>query len=319
MTHTAGERDDGQRLGTRGARGAKTVAPASDHWELACFQRAYLSDRVRNEAYRRALKRAVSPTSFVVDLGAGTGILSLLAAQAGAGRVLGIESSRWAVGARAVVRANGFEDTVRIRRDDIRDVRLRSRADVLVHDLVGTFVWDENAGELLQHARRHIGKPGCALLPARVELHWVPLLAAGDATQFWARRREGFDFSPLAELDPSPAPELTVVHEFGDARWAAAPVSFGPFALDAPHERPSVVEMDCRIARGGRIDAVLGYMTLHLDARTRLSTSPMRPPTSWGQMQIPLDRAHRVRRGDACRLRVRTALRMRDWSAEVMA
>ena len=51
----------------------------------------YVRDRVKLRAYERALSQLVGPTSSVLDLGAGTGILGLLAARAGARVVYAVD------------------------------------------------------------------------------------------------------------------------------------------------------------------------------------------------------------------------------------
>jgi predicted RNA methylase len=285
------------------------------------FQRAYLQDRVRNRAYQRALRQVLVPgVSSVADLGAGSGILSLLAARAGARRVVAIESSSWATGARQVVQDNQWAHVVSVRHADIRSVRLRDRVDVLVHDLIGTFVWDENAGELLRHARDHIGKPGCALLPAQVSLHWVPLLAPPEKAVFWHQRHEGFDFSALRVYDPVlplESSEPTVVHWHGDSLWAAAPVDAGCFPLDDLRQRPACIRCDFPLLHGGRVEALLGFMTLHFGGRVCMRTDPRGPATSWGQMWLPLERIKPLRRGQTLAVDVYSGLQMRDWRVRV--
>ncbi len=47
----------------------------------------YVSDAHRLAIYRRAMVAVVKPGDVVLDLGAGTGILGVLACQAGAARV----------------------------------------------------------------------------------------------------------------------------------------------------------------------------------------------------------------------------------------
>ena len=51
-----------------------------------------LSDVVRMDAYDRALRALVKPGDVVLDVGAGTGVLAMLAARAGAKRVHAVES-----------------------------------------------------------------------------------------------------------------------------------------------------------------------------------------------------------------------------------
>lgn len=49
--------------------------------------RHYLDDRVRLTAFRQAVQELIKPDSIIVDLESGTGILGILACQAGAARV----------------------------------------------------------------------------------------------------------------------------------------------------------------------------------------------------------------------------------------
>ena len=46
-----------------------------------------IADRVRLDAHAEALRRVVTPASIVLDVGAGTGVMSLLACKFGARRV----------------------------------------------------------------------------------------------------------------------------------------------------------------------------------------------------------------------------------------
>ena len=51
-----------------------------------------IADTVRVEAYRRAIT-TVAENKIVIDVGAGTGILSIMAVKAGATKVYAIENS----------------------------------------------------------------------------------------------------------------------------------------------------------------------------------------------------------------------------------
>ena len=75
--------------------------------------RHYLEDQVRLTAFRGAIQETVMPGAVVVDLGSGTGILGLLACQAGATRVYSIEESSLIELARDICQANGFADRIR--------------------------------------------------------------------------------------------------------------------------------------------------------------------------------------------------------------
>ena len=82
--------------------------------------RSMIGDRVRTEAFRRAIEAAVRPGDVVLDVGAGSGILSVFAARAGAARVYAVEQTSIAVFAQELVAANGVADVVRVIQGDIR-------------------------------------------------------------------------------------------------------------------------------------------------------------------------------------------------------
>ena len=69
-----------------------------------------LRDRVRTESYRTAIEN--NPDAFrgkvVLDVGCGTGILSIFAAKAGAAHVYAIDAASVATYAREIVRQNGY-------------------------------------------------------------------------------------------------------------------------------------------------------------------------------------------------------------------
>ena len=50
-------------------------------------------DEIRNRAYLAAMRAVITPESVVLDLGAGVGVLGLLAAKCGARRVYCVEPS----------------------------------------------------------------------------------------------------------------------------------------------------------------------------------------------------------------------------------
>ena len=71
-----------------------------------------IADNARMDAYVEALRRAVGSDSVVVDIGAGTGVFSLLACQFGARRVYAIEPAVAIQVAREIAAANGYADRI---------------------------------------------------------------------------------------------------------------------------------------------------------------------------------------------------------------
>jgi protein arginine N-methyltransferase 1 len=83
-----------------------------------------LCDRVRTEAFLRAIDSVVRPGDVVLDVGPGTGILSLFAARAGAERVYAVERTTVAVLAQELAAANGVAEVVQVIHGDLLDIEL---------------------------------------------------------------------------------------------------------------------------------------------------------------------------------------------------
>ncbi len=79
-------------------------------WHFSLVQ-----DHARNAAYDAALRRAVTPTSRVLEIGTGTGLLAMMAARAGAAAVVTCEVvPAIAEKATDIVAHNGYGDRVRV-------------------------------------------------------------------------------------------------------------------------------------------------------------------------------------------------------------
>jgi predicted RNA methylase len=131
---------------------------------------AMLNDTERNDALAVALERRVRPGSHVLDIGAGTGLLAMMAARAGAGRVTTCEANPLlAEIARRVVDAHGLSDVITVipkRSTELRvGVELERPADLVVSEIVDCGLIGEGLLPTMRHVREHLLAPGGQLLP----------------------------------------------------------------------------------------------------------------------------------------------------------
>jgi SAM-dependent methyltransferase len=272
--------------------------------------RAYLSDTLRVDTFRRAIDATVRPGDVVVDLGSGTGILGFLACRAGARTVYSIESNGMIEIARALARANGFDDRMVFVNRDSTDVVLPEPADVLVADLIGGMGFEAGLFPAYTDARRFL-KPGARVIPERITLAAAPVEDAAifDEVQFWSRGCHGLDTAPVLRwaantgyprrLEPAAILSSDIVATSADPRGG---------------ERLLRLTGSVRVSRAGTLHGIGGWFDAELAPGVRLTNSPLasvRLPRR--NVFFPLDSAARVAAGDT----VSITFRIRPWDLVV--
>ena len=157
-----------------------TVKQYFNYYAKLANQQNMLEDSVRTPKYREAI--VGNPSNFagkvVMDVGCGSGILSLFAAQAGAKKVYACEASGAAEIARKLIKANGFDNIIEVIQGKIEDITpaqipLKS-VDVIVSEPLGTFLLNERMLETYIIARDMFLKPRGRMFPARADLCITP-------------------------------------------------------------------------------------------------------------------------------------------------
>ena len=116
-----------------------------------------LRDVTRTKAFRSAIERAVNSGDVVLDAGTGSGILAFFAAAAGARKVYAVEANEaLANRLRANVTLNGLEKVVEVICGDVRSLALPERVDVVLAEMIDTWLLDEHQVPAL-NALRAVG------------------------------------------------------------------------------------------------------------------------------------------------------------------
>jgi protein arginine N-methyltransferase 1 len=130
----------------------------------------YVSDVVRLDLFRSAIEKVLKPGAVVLDLGCGSGVLGLICLQAGASRVIGIDSTAMVEVARESFRRAGLLGQCEFIRGLSYRVEPSMRADIVICDHVGCFGFDYGIIDLLKDARERFLKPGGIAVPSRIRL-----------------------------------------------------------------------------------------------------------------------------------------------------
>jgi len=186
--------------GGGGGGGAADVTSASyyfDSYSHFGIHEEMLKDEVRTRSYMNAIEqnKHLFRGKIVLDVGCGTGILSMFAARAGAAKVYAVECSQIVEQCRQIVIDNGFQDTIEVIQAKMEDVVLPcEHVDIILSEWMGYFLLYESMLETVLWARdRYLrppdaeGKNGGIILPDKAILH----ICAIEDSEF---RRDKIDF-----------------------------------------------------------------------------------------------------------------------------
>ena len=264
-----------------------------------------LTDKVRTGAYeewtRRAGKAGYLKGKRVIDVGAGTGILSIFAAQEGASQVYAIEASSTAQVARKMIAANHVEDKVTVvnalvESDEAR-AAIPGKVDVIVSEWMGYALLFENMLDAVLYARDTWLAEGGAVQPS----HAILYVSAMEEPEEFAARTAFFDGHPYSvDLSPAKGPAFA---EAGVRVIDPATVASKPCVLreiDILHTQRGTTEdlhLPYEVTLERDVTAVNALCVyFDVDFRTegvetvKLSTAPESTPTHWKQTVLMFEK-----------------------------
>ena len=275
--------------------------------------RTMIRDTVRTEAFQRAIASVVRPGDIVLDVGAGSGILSVFAARAGAARVYAVEETAIAVLAQELAAANGVGEIVQVIQGDVMAIEPPERVDVIVSEWLGGFGIDEGMLVPVIAARDRWLKPGGAMIPSSVTA-WAALVHdrnLQEMVDFLRDNPYGLELEGLIEKTVNEIAYSGSFHHLaaGDRRSASGQLwttDAGLIPLEqarAPHE----AEVLLPIHDHGTANALALWFSAELAPDISLSVGPGDPPTHWGMTTAPLLSPVGLAPGISVRARVRNA------------
>jgi SAM-dependent methyltransferase len=266
----------------------------------------HITDKSKIAGYRQALREVTPPGGVVLDLGAGTGLLGLLALEAGASRVYAVEERPILRLAAEVASRNKYVGEYIPVRGLSLDADLPELVDVIVCDQIGGFIYDAGVLEYFCDARRFL-RPGGVFVPSAFEARLTPV--GGDEL---ARNVEGWS-SPAA-LDFGPFQAIAANSEFRVSAPLNAPL--GPdriiSSMVSDDARPFGGTRRLDIDQPGELCGLLGTFVARMSPSVELTNAPWgrRAFDRW-QNLYPLPATVAVSRGDFVTVDVHVSPKLR--------
>jgi len=259
------------------------------------LHRELLLDDVRTNAYREAIRHFVAPGSVVLDLGAGSGILSFFACEAGARRVFAVERQHTADVVTLLAKHLRYADRIEVIHDRSTNIELPEPADLLVTETLGPFGFDEHILSSVIDARTRLIRSDATIIPQRIDLSIVPVEAPALFERhvgWWEGNHFGFDLSPLSVF----ASNVIYVANVDAASFLATPSTV--ISTDLATVPSADVEGTARFTttRAGLLCGFAGWFRATLAPGIGLSNE-VPGATGWSHVFLPIASPIAVDRG----------------------
>lgn len=266
--------------------------------------RQYLADRPRVEALRRAIHATIQPGDVVLDLGCGTGLLGLIACEAGAKHVYAVDSGGMIEIARAIARDSAFAGRITHVAGHSMAIDLPERADALVFDQIGRLGFEAGLLEFALDARQRLLKPGARIMPGPVTVHVAMGISPEIRSRidFWSTTPAGIDTS--AAMTTARNTGYPIEPEYVTLASDHAPV----MRLDAAtwNEEPLAGEALLTATSSGNIDGLAGWFSAELSPGVVMTNAPDDPRRINRRVAfLPFDEPMAIAAGDVLRVKLR--------------
>jgi type II protein arginine methyltransferase len=265
-----------------------------------------MNDLRRNAAWNKALTHSIRAGMRALEIGTGGGMLALMAARAGAGKVTTCERDPILANiAREIIERNGLTDRIEVIAKPSEELLpgrdIEAPADLLFCDIFGDSLLDFGPLAALTDARRRLTTPDAVVVPAAGAIRlaladWrsYPILGHVD-------HAAGFDITSFANFVPASVRVLIGDRSIFLRSDGTEALRFHFATLSQPALGKSEVILTAK--EDAVVNGIIHWIRLELDAETILEARPepgavfFSSPHFW-----PLAEPLSMRRGDTLRV-----------------
>ncbi|CAK1584609.1 unnamed protein product [Parnassius mnemosyne] len=273
------------------------------------IHRLMLEDASRTEMYRKVIydNRKYFNNKVIMDVGCGTGILSLFCAQAGAKKVYAVEASNIANIAKEIVKENNFVDIIEVIHSKVEDVVLpnNTKVDAIVSEWMGFYLLHEGMLDSVLAARDKFLKKDGEMFPESAAIYVAPC-SVPSLYQKW-NNFNGISMSTFAKylrMGKNNKPEIMQVQS-EDLLGPDVSICWINLKEDKISDLDSFsIKQVTGVSKNGKYQGLCLWFDCHFpvickdDTQVILSTSPRSPVTHWKQTVILLPEEQEVEEGE---------------------
>lgn len=265
-----------------------------------------LKDQVRTLSYRSAImkNKHLFKDKIVLDVGCGTGILSMFAVRAGAKHVVAVDMSNIIGMAKQIVELNGLSDRITLLQGKLEDVEMPfPKVDIIISEWMGYFLLYESMLDTVLVARDRYLVEGGLIFPDKATIHIAGIEDGdykSDKINYW-EDVYGFDYSPFIKV--AMAEPLVDTVENKSVVTTDAQVCEIDINTVTLEDLAFFKKFSLTACRDDLIHAIIAWFDIEFPSdkdgqKVVFSTGPHSQYTHWKQTVFYLDQVLDVKRGE---------------------
>jgi len=248
-----------------------------------------IGDHIRTKSFQRALKIANISEKVILDAGCGLGILGFLALQFKAKKIIAADASNSINLAKKIAKINKFNNKIKFIQCNLKNLYLSSKVDVILHETIGNFLFDEDTVDIISNLRKNVLKQSGLIIPSSVKWYFAPVhidtFGIYPPASFWSDKPYNIDFSPVLKYE-SEKPHVILLHD--NYRFLSKPTLGHTLNYTTVSSRPTYLNVCFKTVKSDYLTGVISYFSIKLYKNIQILTSPEQPLTHWGQGFFPL-------------------------------
>ena len=252
-----------------------------------------MNDDPRNQAYKDALVTTINEDTQVLEIGAGSGLLAMLAAQSGTKkRITTCEMTPVIASvAKEIVELNGFDNSVKVIAKASKDISigedLTEKADLIVSEVISNEFLGEGVLDTVEDAKKRLLAPGGRMIPESGSI--MINLVGGEAIgkKLYIGEVLGFNLEPFNKIKPR---KISIDQQMNSVELLTNDAIAFQFDFQEKDEFPREVKtLELKVQKTGKCFGIIQWVLLRLVDEIIFENHPVKQvaESAWHPMFYP--------------------------------
>ncbi len=252
-----------------------------------------MNDDPRNQAYKKALLTTITEDTKVLEIGAGSGLLAMLAAQSGTKKKITTCEMTPLIAsvAKEIIELNGFTNSVEVLAKTSKDISigedLIERADLIVSEVISNEFLGEGVLDTVEDAKQRLLAPGGRMIP---ESGCIMInLVGGEAIgkKLYVGEVLGFNLEAFNKIKPR---KITIDQQMNSVKLLTNDFAAFQFDFQKQDQFPREIKtLELKMQKAGKCFGIIQWVLLQLVDGITFENHPVKQvaESAWYPMFYP--------------------------------